>query len=259
MAPRQRKPKRLEHFVKQSVLAVQKKRLQPVLVVEPKANRGFPAWANIGNRLTCNDSSFEWLVSDCFLGSNLSAMVEIQDRVALSYAGGQLWQIPPALVLVEEGQKYLKLQGSHHVLVKLLCGKDLDKVAGVKNPSFANSEKLQVLKDKVGEAAGKLLKREQPVVEGEEVFAAEPEKKKGKYMAKQLPKPSPVQVEIPLEEVEVKPTVTLLAFSTSTKVDLHVLMQEDNLKHVFDFVSKDLEECFTGSKRSYKAKKDKQA
>lgn len=76
-------------------------------------------------------------------------------------------------------------------------------------------------------------------------------------MAKELEEAVLVQVQIPVEEMEVKPCAKLLVYSTAPKMDLYVLVEANNLQSVFDFLSKDLEECLAGSKRSYKAKKEK--
>lgn len=80
-------------------------------------------------------------------------MVEIENRLALSYGGGQLLAIPPSLVVEEQGQRFLKLQLSHPVLVKLFCGQKVELLGGLKNPSLVGSAKLQQLKTAAIQAA----------------------------------------------------------------------------------------------------------
>ena len=60
--------------------------------------------------------------------------MEIQERLAVSFAGAGFVQIPHVLVHVgKNGDKFLKLQASHPAICKLLCGKETELL---KEPFF---------------------------------------------------------------------------------------------------------------------------
>ena len=53
--------------------------------------------------------------------------MEIQETLAISFAGATFVQIPAGLVHVgNNGVKFLKLAGSHPAICKLFCGKETE-------------------------------------------------------------------------------------------------------------------------------------
>ena len=85
-------------------------------------------------------------------------MVEIQETLAISFAGATFVQIPAGLVHVgNNGVKFLKLAGSHPAICELFCGKETEVFKECRNPSFAGSNKLVTLKEKVQDALKKAL------------------------------------------------------------------------------------------------------
>ena len=84
--------------------------------------------------------------------------MEIQETLAISFAGATFVQIPAGLVHVgNNGVKFLKLAGSHPAICKLFCGKETEVFKECRNPSFAGSNKLVTLKEKVQDALKKVL------------------------------------------------------------------------------------------------------
>ena len=174
--------------------------------------------------------------------------MEIQERLALSFAGGGFAHIPPSLVHVgEHGVKFLKLQGSHPAICKLLCGKEVDLLKTCRNPSFAGSQKLAALKEKVQESLKKSLAGQ----EGDPVFeeAGESGGSLGKTK-KGLPKleNAPETITLDLYGVEVE----VLAPNSWKSSDVFVKLESTMLDSVFKFLNTDCHECFSNStRRSY--------
>ena len=67
-------------------------------------------------------------------------MVEITERVLLSYKDAKEVAIPRNLLHVADGgERYLKIQGSHMAVCKLAAGGHLDVYKQCKNPSLSSS------------------------------------------------------------------------------------------------------------------------
>ena len=79
-------------------------------------------------------------------------MVDIQERIAVSFNGSPSVPIPPQLLAVHGGQKFLNMQGSHPNICRLVCGNRTDLLKGCKNPSLAQSPQLVALREKVVQA-----------------------------------------------------------------------------------------------------------
>jgi hypothetical protein len=79
-------------------------------------------------------------------------MVEIEQRVIISFAGGSQVQVPEKLLVSHAGQKYLKLLGSHHGICRLVSGPNLETYKKASNPSLAGSPALKQLKSQVQDA-----------------------------------------------------------------------------------------------------------
>lgn len=76
-------------------------------------------------------------------------MVEIEQRVIISCAGGSQVQVLEKLLVSHAGQKYLKLLGSHHGICRLVSGQTLETYKKASNPSLAGSPALKQLKSQV--------------------------------------------------------------------------------------------------------------
>ena len=76
-------------------------------------------------------------------------MVEIEQRVIISCAGGSQVQVLEKLLVSHAGQKYLKLLGSHHGICRRESGQTLETYKKASNPSLAGSPALKQLKSQV--------------------------------------------------------------------------------------------------------------
>ncbi|OLP99575.1 hypothetical protein AK812_SmicGene17865 [Symbiodinium microadriaticum] len=164
------------------------------------------------------------------------AMVEIQERVALAFAGGRHVPIPPALLVVgSDGSKYLKVRPSHGAICKLICGEAKCKEA--KNPSLAASPALAKLHGQIQKA----LEPDQP---GDDIFEAKDCKRK--QLSKKADAPETVTISVNGTDV------VLLAPKSSKTTDLIVKMEPQMMQAVFDMLAVDCEACFRElPKRAY--------
>ena len=156
-------------------------------------------------------------------------------------------RIPAGLVHAgRNGDKFLKLQGSHPAICKLLCGKDVELLKTCRNPSLAGSQKLAALKEKVQDGLKNLLvDQEDPLFEdaGESAGSAGKQKRS-------LPKleNAPETITVDLYGVDVE----VLAPTSWNSSDVYVKLDSTMLDNVFKFLHPDCQECFNaGSKRSY--------
>lgn len=176
------------------------------------------------------------------------AMVEIQQKVAMSYAGSPLVTIPDSLLVqAENGTQFLKIRGSHPTIVKLIAGSQQDKLKP--NASLAASQKLAQLKMEVKKAceaeAGKASAQEQ-AGPGEEFFEESAQPKAKKIKLDKLPQ----NVVVKLEDKE----IMVMPPSSWKSSDVMVKLDQKMLQVVFDMLAADLDECLQDSKRSYQKK-----
>ncbi len=149
---------------------------------------------------------------------------------------GQTFVVPTELLAKHEGEPYLKLIGSHRMLVKIVCGGHRGETM-VKNASLADADQLKTMKTMVREA----IHASQPEDKKEELFRQKG--KKSKTVAKM-----PDTVTITLEGTHVDVKVP------GEKEALAVRMQPDMLQATFEFLAQDCDKCFTSgssAKRSY--------
>ena len=88
-------------------------------------------------------------------------MVEITERVLLSYKDAKEVAIPRNLLHVADGgERYLKIQGSHMAVCKLAAGGHLDVYKQCKNPSLSSSANYGLLKEKLANAVQESCNKE---------------------------------------------------------------------------------------------------
>ena len=177
-------------------------------------------------------------------------MVDISEKVVLSYKKASSVVIPDTLVHVsEDGTKYLKVQGSHPTIVKLVAADQVDLLRSCRNPSLSHGEYFALLKQKQQEALEALCSKEEEK-DAEALFEAKEKNKtsKKKLALKDLPETLGIEL--------AGQTIVLLRPSTWKGTDVWVQMDANMLAATFDFLSKDCEECFKdGTKRSYNKRK----
>ena len=177
----------------------------------------------------------------------LEAMVEIQETLAISFAGATFVQIPAGLVHVgNNGVKFLKLPGSHPAICKLFCGKETEVFKECRNPSCAGSNKLVTLKEKVQDA----LKKALACQEGEDPLFESAGSSAGSTKKKVLPKVTnaPETLSVVLLGV----VVEVLAPRSWDNEDVYVKLETSMLEAVFNFLHSDCLECLKApSRRCY--------
>ena len=173
-------------------------------------------------------------------------MVEITERVLLSYMDAKEVAIPRTLLHVADGgERYLKIQASHPVVCKLAAGGHLNVFKQCKNPSFSASANYASLREKLVNAVQESLKKE--AEDEKDIFEGSPTPKNQKKRKAQLDY-CPDTVEIEVKTCQVK----VLSPMNYKQQDLWVLMDPEMLEAVFSFLSEDVETCFkSDSKRSY--------
>ena len=181
-------------------------------------------------------------------GSEPCSMVDIQERYALSYAGGDHVPIQPCLLhSATDGSKFLKLRPSHRTICKLVCGKNLDILRGNVNPSIAASAGLQKLKDQLLETMRASVghkSEEAAAAFFEDASSSVPKKKKFQKLDD-----APETINMVVNEQE----VVFLTPSNSKTTDLVVKLEPLMLEAVLDVLAEDVESCFSsGSKRTYR-------
>ena len=172
-------------------------------------------------------------------------MVEIEQRVIISYAGGCQVQVPEKLLVSHAGQKYLKLLGSHHGICRLVSGPNLETYKKASNPSLAGSPALKQLKSQVQDAIRNEAQKQSGVFAGLE-DDGDGNHENPNNRAKVAPPPS-VDIDVDGQKVT--------CLTPSGKIsELCVLLDKDMLGAVFSAIHKDINECFAAEKRSYKKK-----
>ena len=168
-------------------------------------------------------------------------MVEIEQRVIISFAGGSQVQVPEKLLVSHAGQKYLKLLGSHHGICRLVSGPNLETYKKASNPSLAGSPALKQLKSQVQDAIRNEEEKQSGVFAG---LDGDGNNENQKKRAKVAPPPS-VDIDVDGQKVT--------CLTPSGKIsELCVLLDKDMLGAVFNAIHKDINECFAAEKRSYK-------
>jgi len=177
-------------------------------------------------------------------------MVEITERVLLSYKDAKEVAIPRNLLHVADGgERYLKIQGSHMAVCKLAAGGHLEVYKQCKNPSLSSSANYGLLKEKLANAAQESCNKEQE--EGEkDIFEGSTTGTNQKKRKATLEACSDT-VEIAVKTCQVK----VLRPMSYKQQDLWVLLDPQMLEAVFCFLGEDVETCFKNdSKRSYSKK-----
>ena len=195
------------------------------------------------------------LPSSWFLEPVVVAMsIEIFERIAMSYAGGPVVQLPDTLIQEHEGKKFLKLQCSHPAICRLLCGDKTEQFTSCKNASFAGSPKLQLLRGEVQKALRKAVTPAEVagVFDGGDEPDAKPVASAEKKKQKMLPFPATLQVRFESTELCV---LTPKSFKCQ---DVYVLLEKDMLECIFGSFHEDMDYCLAATKRGY-SKKRKQA
>ena len=176
-------------------------------------------------------------------------MVEITERVHLSYKDAKEVAIPKNLLHVaDEGERYLKIQGSHPVVCKLVAGGHLDVFKQCRNPSLSSSANYALLKEKLANAVQEACKKEQEegekdIFEGSTTSANQKKRKANLFHC-------PDTLEIAVKTCQVK-ILTPMSFKQQ---DLWVQLDPQMLEAVFGFLEEDVETCFKSDKRSYSKK-----
>ena len=174
-------------------------------------------------------------------------MVEITERVHLSYKDAKEVAIPRNLLHVADGgERYLKIQASHPVICKLAAGGCLNVFKQCKNPSLSSSTKYGSLKEKLANAVEAACKKEE---EGEtkDIFeGTSTESNQKKRKAKLQTCPDTVEIDVNTCKVEV------LCPMAWKQQDLWVKLEPSMLQAVLDFLADDVQSCYKNeTKRSY--------
>lgn len=180
-------------------------------------------------------------------------MVDISEKVVLSYQGVNKAVAPDNLLCVgPDGRKFLKMQGSHPLVCRLVAASNLEALKNCKNPSLCQGDAFGSLRKKQEEALNKALSEAKQKEEEEEkekdLFKVEkPPKKKLKLSSG----PDTLTLNLDGKDIEV------LKPSSWKDKDVAVLLDSSMLALTFDFLSTDVDSCFKdGNKRSYKKKAD---
>lgn len=168
--------------------------------------------------------------------------VEVKQLTSISWKGTSV-VVPEELVLDnDEGNTFLKLRPSHHVITKLICP-DSKK----KNLSLSSGTKMNALLSLVHSETLDKKSAENSKQEGaEDLFqqdAPRPKKKQKK-----------AAVEAPSHSV----VVTLpnggslsVMWPPSKHADVCILLEDSNLERCFEFLESDCSECESTAKRTY--------
>ena len=107
-------------------------------------------------------------------------MVDISEKVVLSYKGVNKAVVPDNLVSVgPDGRKFLKIQGSHPLVCRLVAADNLEALKTCKNPSLCQGDAFDSLRKKQEEALHKALSEAKEEEEKEkDLFKVEKHPKK---------------------------------------------------------------------------------
>lgn len=176
-------------------------------------------------------------------------MVDISERVVLSYKAVSKSVVPDNLVSVaSDGRKFLKMQGSHPLVCRLVAAANLEALKNCKNPSLYQGDAFLSLRKKQEEAVQKAMSEvKEEEDKNQDLFKAE---KHAKKKAKLTSVPETLTLDLDGTDIEIlRPT-------TWKDKDVAVLLDSNMLAAAFDFLSSDVDTCFKdGQKRSYKKKK----
>ena len=192
-------------------------------------------------------------------------MVEIQEKVQMKYDGGPFVPIPDDLLGTSDAGRFLRLRVSHAGICKLLSGsKWADLYKQVKNPSLSMGPNYKNLLDEIQlqyhHEAKKVLKSDADSAGaggsagGADFFENEGQQAENVRAKKVLPEDMPPVLEVMLDGKPVK-VVTPQSFRNMVAL---VLVEEDNLKNCFDYLSEDIPKCWGDDglqqKRKYRRK-----
>ncbi|CAE7331915.1 unnamed protein product [Symbiodinium natans] len=188
-------------------------------------------------------------------------MVEIQEKLLLAYEGGPLVPIPEEFLFSNTAGKFLRLRVSHAGICKLIAGnKYSDLFKQVRNPSLSSGPNYKKLLDEIQtgyhrQAKQLLASASSGSAGGEDFF-----EDGGEQADKVRPKKVLIKDDMP-------PILELMLDGTPIKVATppsfrnmvaSVLVEETNLKNCFDFLSKDIPNCWGDAgeqqKRKYRKK-----
>lgn len=179
--------------------------------------------------------------------------MQVSEVIALTYRDGPQVYLPDSLVLHgDDGEKFLKLRASNHIITRLVLG-HMPAYKEVKNPSLAASPQLKAIQEKIKEAVGisvSAMEAEGPdPFEDEKTESVEKDEKgpkKNEYKDKLLKAPPKVSVQLGSHAVELKTP------KSWKETDILVPLDPASLTKVCDFIMENIDECLTkGNKRSY--------
>ena len=178
-------------------------------------------------------------------------MVDISERIVLTYKNVTAAVVPGNLVqLGPDGRKFMRIRPSHPVVCKLAAAENVDVFKQCKNPSLSQSESFAELRKKQEEALAIALAQENQDEKDTDTplfkAAENPPKKKPKLAS------GPETLELDVGGIQVE----VLKPSSYKDKDLCVLVDSTMLAAIFDFLAKDVENCFSNGicKRAYKKK-----
>lgn len=175
-------------------------------------------------------------------------MVDISEKVVLSYKGVNKAVVPDNLVSVgPDGRKFLKIQGSHPLVCRLVAADNLEALKTCKNPSLCQGDAFDSLRKKQEEALHKALSEAKEEEEKEkDLFKVEKHPKKKLKLSSG---PDFLTLNLDGNDIEV------LKPRTWKDKDVSVLLGSSMLAVTFDFLATDVDTCFKdGNKRSYRKK-----
>ena len=170
--------------------------------------------------------------------------LEVKQMTAVSWNGTSA-VLPEELVLTNaEGDVFLKLRPSHHVITKLICPcskkKNLSLSAGTKMTTLVSLVHSETLDKKI-EDNSKEDAAQDLFDQGEQ----RPNKKQKKY-AGATPSQS-VAITLP----NGGGSLTVM-WPTNMHADICILLDASNLQNCFEFLENDCSECEDVAKRTYK-------
>ena len=179
--------------------------------------------------------------------------MQVSEVIALTYRDGPQVYLPDSLVLHgDDGEKFLKLRASNHIITRLVLG-HMPAYKEVKNPSLAASPQLKAIQEKIKEAVGIsvcAMEAEGPdPFEDEKTESIEKNEKghkKNDCKDKLLKAPPKVSVQLGSHAVELKTP------KSWKETDILAPLDPASLTKVCDFIMENIDECLTkGNKRSY--------
>ena len=173
--------------------------------------------------------------------------MQISEKVVLSYRDGPEVVWPVSLLKDDgHGRKFVRLRASHPHTVKLVFGHSAS-FKEAKSPSLTASTKLKELQSMMHQKLKKALTKN--VAEEDEIFK-DHSREEGKAPALKSLSLAPPTITIEVGDVQ----VLLATPSTWKDKDLLVLLNEEQLTAVADYIQEDVSDCL-GSFKTRKYEK----